>query len=372
VTSTALGTGAVTSGKIAAGAVTSADLAAGAVTSTALAAGAVTTNAIASGAVASSKIGMPLNLTDASGGIALNVTETGIFAVGVQGTGALAGVVGNGTLAGLNGGASGASGYGVFGDNTSTGYGVYGESTSGIGVEGIGQGSAPGGSFQSSTGPGLAAYGGGTGVDNAALELTAATNGIAIYSTSDSTDANIVITNSGTGDMIRGFNGGNNLYFRVTSNGTMISRLVQITGGADVAEPYIVHAAAAAEPRPGLVVCIDPVHVGQMVIAHHAYDRTVAGILSGANGIEPGLTLRQRGTPADGTLPIACTGRVWCWCDAGQSGPIAPGDLLTTSVIPGFAMKAVDEGRSRGSILGKAMSALPSGKGLVLVLVTLQ
>jgi hypothetical protein len=35
-------------------------------------------------------------------------------------------------------------------------------------------------------------------------------------------------------------------------------------------------------------------------------------------------------------------------------------------------MKAADQDRSRGAILGKAMSSLPIGKGLVLVLVTLQ
>jgi hypothetical protein len=35
-------------------------------------------------------------------------------------------------------------------------------------------------------------------------------------------------------------------------------------------------------------------------------------------------------------------------------------------------MKAVDRDRSHGAIVGKAMTALPTGKGLVLVLVNLQ
>jgi hypothetical protein len=35
-------------------------------------------------------------------------------------------------------------------------------------------------------------------------------------------------------------------------------------------------------------------------------------------------------------------------------------------------MKATDKERSQGAIIGKAMSSLASGKGLVLVLVNLQ
>ena len=52
--------------------------------------------------------------------------------------------------------------------------------------------------------------------------------------------------------------------------------------------------------------------------------------------------------------------------------PIQPGDLLTTSDTPGHSMKVTDHGKAQGAILGKAMSSLEQGKGLVLVLVTLQ
>jgi len=66
------------------------------------------------------------------------------------------------------------------------------------------------------------------------------------------------------------------------------------------------------------------------------------------------------------------TGRVWCQCDT-SSGPIRPGDLLTTSATQGHAMRvAGDADVPRGAILGKAMSDLPDGQGLVLVLVNLQ
>jgi hypothetical protein len=62
---------------------------------------------------------------------------------------------------------------------------------------------------------------------------------------------------------------------------------------------------------------------------------------------------------------------VYCRAVA-NNGSIHPGDLLTTSDVPGYAMKATERDRSSGSILGKAMSTLASGEGLVLVLVSLQ
>jgi hypothetical protein len=55
-----------------------------------------------------------------------------------------------------------------------------------------------------------------------------------------------------------------------------------------------------------------------------------------------------------------------------SNGPIEPGDLLTTSDVPGCAMRATDHVRAQGAILGKAMSALKEGKGSVLTLVSLQ
>ena len=50
--------------------------------------------------------------------------------------------------------------------------------------------------------------------------------------------------------------------------------------------------------EPGMVVAIDPQHPGQLQLASRAYDRTVAGCVSGANGINPGLTMQQEGTAA--------------------------------------------------------------------------
>jgi hypothetical protein len=53
-------------------------------------------------------------------------------------------------------------------------------------------------------------------------------------------------------------------------------------------------------------------------------------------------------------------------------GAIQPGDLLTTSDLPGYAMKASDRSRAPGAVIGKAMSGLEKDTGLVLVLVNLQ
>jgi hypothetical protein len=79
----------------------------------------------------------------------------------------------------------------------------------------------------------------------------------------------------------------------------------------------------------------------------------------------------QTGTLADGKHPVALSGRVYVYADASEL-TIEPGDMLTTSTIPGHAMKATDWAKAQGAILGKAMTGLKTGKGLVLVLVTLQ
>jgi hypothetical protein len=71
---------------------------------------------------------------------------------------------------------------------------------------------------------------------------------------------------------------------------------------------------------------------------------------------------------ADGAQNVALTGRVWCWCDA-SFGAIEPGDRLTTSATAGHAMKAEDRNRADGAVIGKAMTRLEEGRGLVLVLV---
>jgi hypothetical protein len=121
-----------------------------------------------------------------------------------------------------------------------------------------------------------------------------------------------------------------------------------------------------------MVVSIDPAHPAKLTVSGQAYDRLVAGVVSGAGGIETGLIMAQRGTSeADGQFPVALTGRVYVFVDA-AFGAVQPGDLLTTAPTPGHAMKVTDFPRAQGAVIGKAMTGLAAGRGLVLVLVSLQ
>lgn len=247
--------------------------------------------------------------------------------------------------------------YGVRGESASNA--VYGFSPSGNAVSG-----------NSNTGVAVRAQGGGVGVDHAALRVdNSDPNGIAAFATCSSADAAIVIANSGSGDIIRGFSGsgGGDLVFRVENNGTTSVGVLKITGGADLSEQFDVQS-DKDDVKPGMVVCIDPANPGKLVASSKAYDRTVAGVISGAGGVKPGMLMGQRDTVADGQHPIALTGRVYVWADASM-GAIEAGDLLTTSDVPGHAMKATNYERSRGATVGKAMSRLADGRGLVLILV---
>ena len=100
-------------------------------------------------------------------------------------------------------------------------------------------------------------------------------------------------------------------------------------------------------------------------------DGGALGVISGAGGVNPGMLMGQKGSIADGDHPVALTGRVYCHVDASY-GAIEPGDLITTSPVPGHGMKVTDHGRAQGAIVGKAMTSLENGRGMVLVLVSLQ
>jgi len=158
------------------------------------------------------------------------------------------------------------------------------------------------------------------------------------------------------------------------ADGPMQCKSLKILGGTDLAEPFDVNPAAgsAADVVPGMVVVIDESHPGQLRLASEAYDQRVAGVISGANGLEPGMVMKSENTDkADGQHPVAMTGRVWCYVDA-SFGAVRPGDRLTSCSTPGHAMKAGDQARAGGAVIGKAMTELREGKGLVLVLVNLQ
>lgn len=143
--------------------------------------------------------------------------------------------------------------------------------------------------------------------------------------------------------------------------------VLRVTGGCDLAEPFQM---SDMEISRGAVVVIDEDHPGQLKLSERAYDHRVAGIVSGANGVKAGITLHQEGL-IEGGQNVALSGRVYVQADASERA-IKPGDLLTTSDTPGHAMKVGDHSAAQGAILGKAMSGLSKGKGMVLVLVSLQ
>ena len=150
-------------------------------------------------------------------------------------------------------------------------------------------------------------------------------------------------------------------------NHNLSTATLTIRGGADVAEPFPV---TGGQVEPGTVMVIDEANPGRLSRSARAYDTRVAGIISGAGGVKPGLELQQEGV-LDHGQKVALSGRVYVRAEASR-GAIRPGDLLTTSEVPGCAMKVSDHARAQGAILGKAMSGLSDGRGLVLVLVTLQ
>jgi hypothetical protein len=163
----------------------------------------------------------------------------------------------------------------------------------------------------------------------------------------------------------------------IKDNGHVSVNVLEIQGGADLSETFDVGSpgcklgAELAELQPGLLVSIDPQHPGKLMVSDRAYDPRVAGVISGAGGVAPGMIMGQAGSLASGQQAVALNGRVYCWADASDA-PIRPGDLLTTSKIPGHAMRVTDHTKGQGAIIGKAMTGLERGKGLVLVLVTLQ
>lgn len=141
--------------------------------------------------------------------------------------------------------------------------------------------------------------------------------------------------------------------------------VLQIRGGADVAESFRM----ARRFPAGSVVSIDIDRPGALTLSSAAYDRRVAGVVSGAGPLTPGVMLAQAESDAD-AQPVALIGRAYVLADT-SGGPIAPGDILTTSAFPGRAMRASDLDRAKGAAIGKAMSALREGSGLVLVLISL-
>ncbi len=159
---------------------------------------------------------------------------------------------------------------------------------------------------------------------------------------------------------------GGNIALSPGLGGVVSVPVLEITG-ADVAEKF----PASETLEPGMVVAIDKNNPGKLCLSRTAYNRRVAGVVSGANNFSVGAVLGSA-PGAEDDPPVALSGRVYVYCDATETS-IEPGDLLTTAGMPGHAMKVTDYPRAQGAILGKAMTGLDRGRtGMVLVLVSLQ
>jgi hypothetical protein len=135
---------------------------------------------------------------------------------------------------------------------------------------------------------------------------------------------------------------------------------------ADCAEDFDLSGTEKIEA--GTVMVLD--QEGALEPSRRAYDKRVAGVISGAGDYKPGITLDKQQSSKN-RMPVALVGKVYCKVDA-QCAPVEVGDLLTTSSTPGYAMKAQDPLLALGAIIGKALRSLRAGRGLIPILVALQ
>ena len=151
-----------------------------------------------------------------------------------------------------------------------------------------------------------------------------------------------------------------------TGTHTVNGDIVLANNAGDCAEEFDV--ADAAEIEPGTVMVLD--EHGAVRSSSEAYDKKVAGVISGAGDYRPGMILDKKDA-SEGRMPVALVGKVYCKVDA-QYGPVEVGDLLTTSPTPGYAMKAEDPFKAFGSVIGKALRPLPAGQAMIPILIALQ
>jgi len=259
-------------------------------------------------------------------------------------------------------------GWGVTG-RSSTNTGVSGESVSGVGVHGIGHTGVFGESKDFVGVSGLSHDPNNAGVmgvnDNGGWGVT----GRSSTNTGVSGESVSGVGVHGKGGRLAGlFEGAVQIAGDLQLHGNM--KLDQgfdiMLSGADCAEQFDIASPAAVAAGTVLVIGRN----GALEESSLPYDRKVAGVVSGAGGYQPGIILDKRdsGSPRQ---PIALVGKVYCKVDA-SAVPIEIGDLLTTSANPGHAMKAADPSRAFGALLGKALSPLADGQGVIPILVALQ
>jgi hypothetical protein len=293
-------------------------------------------------------------------------TGNGVGATSTSGSGVSA-VSGSGS--GVN--ARSTSGEGVSGTSTS-GPGVHGASSTQNGVLGTAN-NGDGVLGQATTGTGV------VGTSSGASGVTGSSSndgvlGISSHAFGGTTAAAVRAINNGGGDIFLGQAGSFHVA-RIDSSGTGFFDGGTQDSGADYAEsmPTSDNASTLA---PGDVLELDPRHPNDVRLSTQGDSSLVAGVYSTKPSVLA-VGNHRIGDSLAGTVPVAMLGIVPTKVSA-ENGPVRPGDLLTTARTPGFAMKAlpvVVRGvpiYPAGAVLGKALEAESSGRGVIEVLVTLR
>jgi hypothetical protein len=266
------------------------------------------------------------------------------------------------------------NGVGVDG-RSNTGLGVIGRSISGTGLYGTST-SGPGAFAQSNTDNGMRALSHGT---DAVAGISDAPGGHSgVYGRNDIQDGNGVTGTSVNGRGLMGLSDNNIGIFAkggqfagVFEGNVFVSGNITTKGdvfltNADCAEEFDIIEAAQVEP--GTVMVLD--QEGALRQSEQAYDKRVAGVISGAGDYKPGIILDKQQARHD-RMPVALVGKVYCKVDA-QFASIEVGDLLTTSPTPGHAMRTDDPFKAFGAVIGKALRPFREGQGLIPILIALQ
>jgi hypothetical protein len=157
--------------------------------------------------------------------------------------------------------------------------------------------------------------------------------------------------------------------FRVDGTGRVFADGGFQPNGADFAESMAVTGNRSGYAAGDLLV-IDPTSRRHLALAQKPYSTLVAGIYSTKPGML-GSTRNMDAPNAKDEIPLAVVGIVPCKVTT-ENGPIHAGDLLVASSTRGHAMKGTDRARMLGAVVGKALEPLPTGTGVIQVLVTLQ
>ncbi|MEW5895999.1 MAG: hypothetical protein AB1650_09645 [Candidatus Omnitrophota bacterium] len=149
-------------------------------------------------------------------------------------------------------------------------------------------------------------------------------------------------------------------------------------GQEDLAEVFD----SSEEVSPGDLLVLDD-NSREIILAksRRAYDGNIIGVVSSSPAMifNDEALVSDFSTTAEKTIkpPVALTGQVPCKVTL-ENGPIAYGDLLTSSSTPGHAMKATDRERSLGAVVGKALEPFDektnkgAETGMITIFVSLQ